>query len=259
MNLANILLGIGIFGAACGIFWWAQQKPAKKTQVQAEVAEPEKKSRLTLTTVVAGTKTIVTKIKPHFQGTFGVSALVILFCAAGLLWAVSGSGEYLWFVVPVLLVMAFLIVKVSNTVKNEFARGVIYVVIVIVAGTVILPRLPGSTPAQPIQYTANQLNELDQLHRACPGEMVNFTFLPTYQEVNRSQCLVYWWIGQNDMYVQDAEGNEHGPYCERPGCLDPKAKVTHSIRALRSARGSFVGQIKKVPDYSTLSFYYGRR
>ena len=259
MDLTNVLLSIAAFFAACGIFWWAQRKPAKKTQVRVEVAEPETQSRLTLTTGVTGAKAVISKFKPYLSGTFGVCVWVILFGAACLLSAVPGSFGYLWWITPILIAVAFLIVKVSNTVKNEFARGVIYVVIVIVAGTVILPRLPGSTPAQPIQYTANQLNELDQLHRACPGEMMNFTFLSTYQEVNRSQCLVYWWIGQNDMYVQDAEGNEHGPYCERPGCLDPKAKVTHSIRALRSARGSFVGQIKKVPDYSTLSFYYGRR
>lgn len=258
MNLANILLGIGIFGAACGIFWWAQQKPAKKTQVQAEVAEPEKKSRLTLTTGVAGTKAIVTKIKPHFSGTFGVCVLVILFGAACLLYAVSGSADYLWWITPILIAMVFLIVKVSNTVKNEFARGVIYVVIVIVAGTVILPRLPGSTPAQPIQYTANQLNELDQLHRACPGEKVDFEYLPTYQVVNRSQCLVQFWTGDNEVYVQDAQGNERGPYCERSsGCLN--AQINYEIRALRSARGRFVGHIKKNPDYKTLSFYYGRR
>jgi len=197
-------------------------------------------------------------IKPYLNGTFGVCVWVILFGAACLLYAVPGSAGYLWWITPILIAMVFLIVKVSNTVKNEFTRGVIYVVIVIAAGTVILPQLPGSTPAQPIQYTANQLNELDQLHRACPGEKVNFEYLPTHQVVNRSQCFVHFWADKNnEIYVQDAQGNEHGPYCERPGCIN--ATISYEIRAVRSGQGRFIGQIKKDPDYSTLSFYYGRR
>ena len=252
MNLANILLGIGIFGAACGIFWWAQQKPAKKTQVQAEVAEPEKKSRLTLTTGVAGTKTIVTKIKPHFQGTFGVSALVILFCAAGLLWAVSGSGEYLWFVVPVLLVMAFLIVKVSNTVKNEFARGVIYVVIAIAAGTVILPRLPGSTPAQPPIYTPAEQAKLDAMHKACPGVKKEYTFLSTYTIIDpNGWCTPTIWAPGECIYIQNEFNTERGPFCDRPG----GSSIPNVIKAVRSASAPFVGHLQLKPSCKNIGLY----
>lgn len=255
MTLLNFLLGLAIFFGFCVIFWLYQRKQTKKAHIHVEVTEPQeqKKSRLALAASVASAKMAVGKIKPHFKGTFGVCVAVILFGAALLVWAEPTAAKYLW-IVPVLIATTFLMVKVANTIKNEFMRGVIYVAIGLPVLLFVGPKLPGSTPALPIPYTQGQLAELARLRQACPGQKVDFTYTPVYQVVNRSQCFVYYWIGQNEIYVQDAQGNEHGPYCNRSGCADPK--ITYEIRAFRSARGTFVGQIKKDPDYSTLSFYY---
>ncbi len=131
-------------------------------------------------------------IRSHFRGTFGVVALAIVLCAGGLILAIPSSIFYLWFVVPVLLAMTFVMVKVRTTVGNELSRGMIYVAVVIVGGTIILPRLPGDntqTPLAPPHPFTQILNPLS----LCTETLKMVTIGNQLQELNPgNSCFIRW-------------------------------------------------------------------
>lgn len=193
-------------------------------------------------------------IKPHLSSTLGVWVLILLFLAGVTVHTAPDTAMKLWWLLPLGLVVVFLILRAS-TIKSSVARFVGVAAVVFGAGVLILPKLPGSTSGQPPKLTPDQATELDTLKKACPGVKTPFTYLPSYQTVNQSQCFVYFWTGKNKIYINDPSGKEYGPYCEDGSeCL--KGRITYSIRSVRSIGEEFPGYIRKDPDFSTLTFIY---
>lgn len=194
------------------------------------------------------------RISPHFRGTVGVCTAFILFCSLLLILAEPSAIKYVW-LIPLLVAVVYLMVWVRKTVENELVRGIIYVSVVVVLAITVGPTLPGSTPARAPVYTQDQMTELARLKQKCPGEKMPFNYTEYYQIVNWSSCTFDFWIGPNNrIYIRDAQGIEHGPYCEQPECV--KGRIQYEIKEVRSGGGAFWGHIKKTPDYKTLSFRY---
>ncbi len=250
--MKDYIIPLLIAGAVVGIIVFLIYTGGKKEQEKVRVRAPTNSPQQTAAKP-GFWNSAVTKTQKVLGDGFGIWALILLFLSGAIVYTAPGMLE-LWWLLPLGLMVVFLILKAS-TIKSDIAR--IGGIIAVTAGAffLVLPNLPGSVPGSPPRLTPSQATKLAQLKQACPGEKVPFTYTPSYQIVNQSQCFVYFWTGKNKVYISDPNGKEYGPYCEDgTECL--KGRITYSIRSVRSAGAEFPGHIRKDPDFSTLTFIY---